>query len=151
MADQPADKDAGTEPLAEWNAEEAELLRGLFLGEADIHLRHIGDAQQALARASEHPPEAAIEAIDAVFRHLHTLKGAAGSVGFGAIGQAAHDLEELCADIRSGNLAPTPGILERIDEGVARLRALLDGARAGPSRPRTASTTSPPLPRRPRR
>jgi chemotaxis protein histidine kinase CheA len=148
MADQPADKDPGPEPLAEWNAEEAELLRGLFLGEADIHLRHIADAQQGLARAAEHPPEAALEAIDIIFRHLHTLKGAAGSVGFGAIGQATHDLEELCADIRSGNLAPTPGILERIDEGVASLRALLDGARAAPSRTRSASTISVPLPDR---
>ena len=148
MADQP-DRDPGPEPLAEWNAEEAELLRGLFLGEADVHLRHIADAQQALARASEHYPEAGTtEAIDVVFRHLHTLKGAAGSVGFGAIGQAAHDLEELCADIRAGNLAPTPGILERIDEGVASLRALLDGARAAPSRTRAASTTSAPLPDR---
>src|SRR5262245_26974384 len=98
---EPADKDPGPEPLAEWNAEEAELLRGLFLGEADIHLRHIADAQHALARAAEQPPEAALEPIDTIFRHLHTLKGAAGSVGFGSIGQAAHDLEELCADIRS--------------------------------------------------
>ena len=87
------------------------------------------------------PPSARAEAIDAVFRHLHTLKGAAGSVGFGAIGQAAHELEELCADIRSGNLAPTPGILERIDEGVASLRALLDGAR-GPRRSRTRAAAT---------
>ena len=119
MADE-ANGDKPTEPLAEWNAEEAELLRGLFLGEAEIHLRHIADAQQALARLSDYP----MEAIDTLFRHLHTLKGAAGSVGFGAVGQAAHDLEELCADIRSGNLAPTPGILERIDEGVAKARKM---------------------------
>jgi chemotaxis protein histidine kinase CheA len=151
MADRPGDREeGGVEPLAEWNAEEAELLRGLFLGEAEVHLRHIGDAQQALARASLHTPEAGAEAIDALFRHLHTLKGAAGSVGFGTIGQAAHDLEELCADIRTGNLAPTPGILERIDEGVASLRALLDGARAAPSRtrPLEAPVTPPPDRRR---
>jgi chemotaxis protein histidine kinase CheA/ActR/RegA family two-component response regulator len=146
--DEPGDKDRGAEPLGEWNPEEAELLRGLFLGEAEVHLRHIGDAQQALTRASEHTPEASAEAIDALFRHLHTLKGAAGSVGFGTIGQAAHDLEELCADIRAGNLAPTPGILERIDEDVASLRALLDGARAAPSRTRTAETAPSQLPDR---
>jgi chemosensory pili system protein ChpA (sensor histidine kinase/response regulator) len=148
MADPGDEQGEGTEPLEEWNAEEAELLRGLFLGEADVHLRHIGDAQQALLRAWEQTPEANTEAIDTLFRHLHTLKGAAGSVGYGAIGQAAHDLEELCADIRSGSLAPTPGILERVDEGVAGLRALLDGARAAPSRTRAASTSSEPLPDR---
>jgi chemosensory pili system protein ChpA (sensor histidine kinase/response regulator) len=145
---EPGDNERGAEPLAEWNSEEADLLRGLFLGEAEVHLRHIADAQQALARASAHAPEASSEAIDTLFSHLHTLKGAAGSVGFGTIGQAAHDLEELCADIRAGNLAPTPGILERIDEDVARLRALLDGARAAPSSTRTAETAPSPLPER---
>ena len=139
------------EPLAEWNQEEADLLRGLFLSEAEGHLRHIAEAQQALARATEAAPPGAppgmgpapeTEAVDGLFRHLHTLKGAAGSVGFGGIAQAAHDLEELCADIRTGQLAPTPGILERIDEGVASLRALLDGARAAPSRARPGGAGS---------
>src|SRR3954453_21522543 len=126
----------GTEPLSEWNPEEADLLRGLFLAEAEGHLHHIAEAQQVLARASEGTSEVSADAVDGLFRHLHTLKGAAGSVGFGAIAQAAHDLEELCAEIRTGNLAPTPGILERIDEGVASLRALLEGARSTPGRSR---------------
>jgi chemotaxis protein histidine kinase CheA len=131
----------GNEPLSEWNREEAELLRGLFLAEAEGHLHHIAEAQQVLARASEGASNVAAEAVDGLFRHLHTLKGAAGSVGFGAIANAAHDLEELCADIRTGNLAPTPGILERIDEGVASLRALLDGARSAPGRSRLVVET----------
>jgi chemotaxis protein histidine kinase CheA/CheY-like chemotaxis protein len=134
----PADGNGG-EPLGEWQPEEAEFLRGLFLDEAQDHLRHMTEAQHLLARASESPAHVPAEAIDGLFRHLHTLKGAAGSVGFESIGRAAHDLEELCAEIRSGSLAPTPGILERIDEGVAGLRALLDGARAAPTRPRTGS------------
>jgi chemotaxis protein histidine kinase CheA/ActR/RegA family two-component response regulator len=126
----------GGEPLGEWNSEDAELLRGLFLAEAEGHLRQIADAQQLLGRAAEGEP--VTEAIDALFRQLHSLKGAAGSVGFSSIAQAAHDLEELCAELRSGRLAPTPGILERLDEGVASLRALLEGARAAPARARGA-------------
>jgi chemotaxis protein histidine kinase CheA/ActR/RegA family two-component response regulator len=116
-------------PLGEWNPSEAELLRGLFLDEADKHLRHIAEAQQALARAAETTLDVDPQLVDGLFRHLHTLKGAAGSVAHDAIARAAHELEELCAEMRSGKLAPTFGILERIDEGVSALRALLTSAR----------------------
>ena len=67
-----------------------------------------------------------------MLRHLHTLKGAAGSVGFDGHRPGGPRLEELCAEIRAGSLAPTPGILDRIDDGVGGLRALLDGARDAP-------------------
>ncbi len=126
---------AGREPLSEWQADEAQMIRGLFLQEAHDHLRRIVEAQRVLTLAAT---EGALQtdAIDGLLRSLHTLKGAAGSVGFGAIANATHDLEGLCADIRGGTLAPTPGILECIDNGVGGLRALLDGARATPARTR---------------
>ncbi len=117
----------------EWSPDEAELLRGLFLDEAKGHLRAIAVCQQTLARAPQDPTEA----ISTLFRHLHTLKGSAGSVGYSTIARAAHELEELCAEIRSFALAPTAGILDRIDEGVAELRALLQGAHASPAPPPT--------------
>jgi chemotaxis protein histidine kinase CheA len=101
----------------------------LFLDEADKHLRHIAEAEQALARAAETTLEVDPQLVDALFRHLHTLKGAAGSVAHDAIARATHELEELCAEMRTGKLAPTFGILERIDEGVSSLRALLTSAR----------------------
>lgn len=126
----------GGGPLGEWNPSEAELLRALFLDEAEKHLRQITEAQQSLARAADANLQVAPELVDALFRHLHTLKGSAGSVSHDAIARAAHELEELCAEIRTGKLAPTFGILERIDEGISALRALLTSARlaAPPSR-----------------
>jgi chemotaxis protein histidine kinase CheA/ActR/RegA family two-component response regulator len=141
-------------PLGEWNPSEAELLRGLFLDEAEKHLRQISEAQQSLARAADANLQVAPELVDALFRHLHTLKGAAGSVSHDAIARAAHELEELCAEIRTGKLAPTFGILERIDEGISALRALLTSARlaAPPSRaidpPETTAPSNPPERRR---
>jgi chemosensory pili system protein ChpA (sensor histidine kinase/response regulator) len=117
----------------EWNTAETELLRSLFLDEAQEHLRRIAEAERLLARVPQDGDGVLIDAVDALLRPLHSLKGAAGSVGFEAIGRTAHELEELCAEIRNGALAPTAGILERIDEGMATLRALIDGARAAPS------------------
>jgi chemosensory pili system protein ChpA (sensor histidine kinase/response regulator) len=128
----PASKGTGSGergPLAEWNPSEAELLRSLFLDEAEKHLRHISEAQQALARAADASLDVDPQLVDALFRHLHTLKGAAGSVAHDAIARATHELEELCAEMRTGKLAPTFGILERIDEGISSLRALLTSAR----------------------
>ncbi len=122
----------GRTPLSEWNANEVEMLRGLFLDEAEKHLRRIGEAQKALTRESESSLDVDPEVVDVLFRHLHTLKGSAGSVGLDGISRAAHELEELCAEIRTGKLAPTFGILERIDEGISSLRALLTSARLTP-------------------
>lgn len=127
-----AEDGGGRTPLSEWNSAEADMLRGLFLDEADKHLRHIIEAQKALARASENSLDVDPEVVDVLFRHLHTLKGSAGSVGLDSISRAAHELEDLCAEIRTGKLAPTFGILERIDEGISSLRALLTSVRLTP-------------------
>ncbi len=130
MAAQSDDGDGSGEheSLQEWNGGETDMLRGLFLEEAEKHLNRIAEAQKLLSRASETSLDIAPEAVDVLFRHLHTLKGSAGSVGFDAVARAAHELEELCTEIRRGQLAPTFGILERVDEGVAEIRALLSSA-----------------------
>jgi len=122
--------------LPEWNAGETEMLRSLFLEEAEKHLGRISEAQKALSRASAATLDISPDVVDVLFRHLHTLKGSAGSVGFDAVARAAHELEELCTEIRRGQLAPTFGILERIDEGVAEIRALLSSARLAVPPPR---------------
>lgn len=119
----------GDGPALVGNASEAEILRNLFLEEAEKHLAQIADAERLLAQASARSLEITPEVVDVLFRHLHTLKGSAGSVGFDAVAKAADNLEELCAEIRRGQLAPTFGILERIDEGVAEIRAQLSSLR----------------------
>jgi chemotaxis protein histidine kinase CheA len=122
--------------LPEWNAGETEMLRSLFLEEAEKHLGRISEAQKALSRASAATLDISPDVVDVLFRHLHTLKGSAGSVGFDAVARAAHELEDLCTEIRRGQLAPTFGILERIDEGVSEIRALLSSARLAVPPPR---------------
>jgi chemosensory pili system protein ChpA (sensor histidine kinase/response regulator) len=122
--------------LPEWNEGETEMLRSLFLEEAEKHLGRITEAQKSLSRASAATLDISPDVVDVLFRHLHTLKGSAGSVGFDAVARAAHELEELCTEIRRGQLAPTFGILERIDEGVAEIRALLSSARLSVPPPR---------------
>lgn len=120
---------SGRHPKDLSSGEETGLLRALFLDEAEKHLTRIIEAQKVLIRASDTSLNVAPDVVDSLFRHLHTLKGSAGSVGFEAVSASAHELEELCVEIRKGQLAPTFGILERIEDGIAEISALLSSAR----------------------
>lgn len=120
------------DPMDEWDPADAEMLRGLFLDEAEGHLQRLQTAYAALTDAAASATFEPGDNVDALFRALHTLKGAAGSVGHDAVAAAAHELEDLCAEIRTGQLYPTPGIIERMGEDLARLEALLEGARQMP-------------------
>ena len=82
----------GDGPALVGSASEAEILRNLFLEEAEKHLAQIADAERLLAQASARSLEITPEVVDVLFRHLHTLKGSAGSVGFDAVAKAADDL-----------------------------------------------------------
>ena len=140
MADKRDKSDGpGSAPAQEWATGETDMLRGLFLEEAEKYLTQIIEAQKLLSHASESTLEISPEVVDVLFRHLHTLKGSAGSVGFEGVSRVAHDLEELCTEIRRGQLAPTFGILERIDEGVAEIRALLSSAHLAVPPPRSTT------------
>jgi chemosensory pili system protein ChpA (sensor histidine kinase/response regulator) len=107
----------------------ARYLRGMFLDEAAVHLAAVEAAFQTLGCAADGP--VLVRAAAEMLHHLHTLKGAAGSVGLDQVGDAAHELEELAAEIHDQRLSPTIGVLEQLDEALGTLGALLDGARDG--------------------
>jgi two-component system chemotaxis sensor kinase CheA len=49
--------------------------------------------------------------LDSAFREFHTLKGAAGIVGFAAMGRAVHAAEELLAAVRGGDYPLTADLI----------------------------------------
>jgi two-component system chemotaxis sensor kinase CheA len=74
----------------------------IFRDEARGRLDRIVDTLLALENGS-----AAADAVDALFRDIHTIKGAAGMVGLDDIGALAHVMEDLLAEARErGTLAP---------------------------------------------
>lgn len=117
------------EPLDEWAPADAAVLQNLFLDESEGHIQKIQESFNQLAANPWAQANGNWQTLDALFRALHTLKGAAGSVGHSSISLAAHDIEDLCAEIRNGSLAPTPGILDRMADDIGTLKALLEGAR----------------------
>jgi two-component system, chemotaxis family, sensor kinase CheA len=100
--------------------------RELFKTEAAERL----DTMAALLMDAERGTSDA-DAVHALLREAHTLKGAAGMVGLADVGALAHDLEDLLVPVRDAGAALPEALVETLLAGVdeLRMRAL------GPRRP----------------
>lgn len=93
-------------------------------------------AEERLVHLESRPDDA--EALAEVFRVVHTLKGDAGSVGFAAMADFAHGVEDLLDGLREGRQAVTSERITLLLEAVDALRELLAGAAAGVDETRPA-------------
>jgi chemosensory pili system protein ChpA (sensor histidine kinase/response regulator) len=121
-----------------------------FGPEAEEHVEVMAAALGALARQGPAADRAA-----ALFRAVHTLKGAAYTVGCGPVARLTHAMEDVLAPVRAGGFDPVTGVagagwrdaaLPALAEGVEALRLLLaattgHGGGQGPGTP-----LSPPRP-----
>jgi len=71
--------------------------RSLFLEEATEHLAEIGQALLTLEKDSRDGA-----ALDIVFRMMHSMKGMGGSLGYDAVSELAHRLEDRLGAWRKG-------------------------------------------------
>ncbi len=65
------------------------------------------------------------EMLNEIFRGMHTLKGAAGFLGFQQIIDVAHRAESIMKRIREGCIAPSPVLMDTILNSVDMLRVLI--------------------------
>jgi two-component system chemotaxis sensor kinase CheA len=79
--------------------------------------------EEALLELEARPGES--ESIQTIFRICHTLKGDADSLGFAALTEFAHVLEDLLGPLRSGEMSVTAQLVTRLLEAVDALRDLL--------------------------
>jgi two-component system chemotaxis sensor kinase CheA len=70
------------------------------------------------------------ERMDAIFRVVHSLKGSAGSLGFGVIAELAHEMESVLDRIRQGAAELTPECNNLVLRGVDCLRLWIRDAEA---------------------
>ena len=106
-------------------------LMATFLEELEEHVRAIN--QEALALEKEGDGPARGEPFKCLFRAAHSLKGAARSVGVGAIEDACHHLEEILGAARDGSIPAGPDLFallfesaDAIEEAGMRLREQSD-------------------------
>jgi two-component system chemotaxis sensor kinase CheA len=93
-----------------------------------------GRVQIEALKASKAPHQVQ-QAINALFRATHTLKGMAGMMGFKAFARSAHRLEDLFDLIRKGKLRSTDSLTETLEGGMAALEAGFNDLRKGRPEP----------------
>jgi two-component system chemotaxis sensor kinase CheA len=85
---------------------------------------HIETAEAAVLKVEEQPDD--IEAINAIFRSFHTVKGVAGFLNLTEIGSLAHSAETLLDLARKGELRPSPAMVDVILEAIDLLKEMVN-------------------------
>ena len=98
----------------------------LFTSESREHLEGLG-ALLAKARRQE----LAQEEINDLFRHAHSLKGMAASMGFQPIARLSHAMEDLLHGWRERGAAPSAATLDLLLRATDRLSAQVETVAAG--------------------
>lgn len=96
-----------------------------FAPEAAEHLEVMSRSLLALEQSSGAAQD---EEVATLFRAVHTLKGAAYTVGCAPIGDVAHRIEDILDGVRDRRLALDPAVFDAVLGGVDTLRLLLGGS-----------------------
>ena len=97
----------------------------LFVEEAREHLAALEGGLSALEAGATAP------LVQELFRHAHSLKGMAASMGFQPIRDLAHGMEEALDRIRSGDMAPTAALVGALGGGIDGITAMVEAAGSG--------------------
>ncbi len=92
----------------------------LFVSETREHLQSLDENLSLLQKDSSHA-----EAIAACFRNAHSIKGMAASMGYEAIRNLAHSMEDLLDDFRQGQREVIPEALDILFEGLDLLEKMV--------------------------
>jgi two-component system chemotaxis sensor kinase CheA len=98
----------------------------LFLTESREHLEGLNALLSRCRQQGLEPEE-----INDLFRHAHSLKGMASTMGFRPITGLAHAMEDVFHGWRDDGLAPSPEMLDRLLRAVDQLAAQLDAVASG--------------------
>lgn len=72
-----------------------------------------------------------VERMHAIFRAIHSIKGASGTFGFDDIGELSHEMETLLDEMRNGKSQASQQIVDTLLKSVDCLRRMLLAAQAG--------------------
>lgn len=98
----------------------------VFLAEGEERLSQM---ENGLVLLEDHPDDE--ELLQAIFRAAHTLKGNSATLGFGALTEFTHVLEDLLERVRSRTLPVTGDLVSLLLGSVDVLRQLLSDAARG--------------------
>lgn len=95
-----------------------------FIAEAQEGLLEMNRALLELEKAPSIPAKK--ELLDELFRHAHTMKGGAASMGYVEISTMAHEMESLMDKLRSKKIKPEPPVVDILFETLDLLEMLVE-------------------------
>src|SRR5688572_28617248 len=95
----------------------------IYLEDARSHLEALDHCLLTLEREGVEP-----ETVSSVVGPLHTLKGNSGMMGFSAIKEYVHRLEDVFAGIADGGIRLTPAAFDQLFHGASALRDAVERA-----------------------
>ena len=93
----------------------------VFADEAREHLQALNEA---LLKFEKAPTE--LEHVNVIFRSAHTLKGMSATMGFTAVAELTHKMENLLTPIRQGELAANSEIIDVLFQCLDVLQELVE-------------------------
>src|SRR5262249_53074220 len=90
---------------------------------------HLADADGLVAGLTTRAGD--LGALRELFRHIHSLKGMAASMGIPALASLAHVAEDLMDDVRSGTIVATTHTPSLLLDTLSCMDAMLDAAEKG--------------------
>lgn len=109
---------------------EDEGLLNTFRAEVSERLASLSSGLLALEARPEDP-----EILAAIFRDAHTIKGSSRMMGFNAVKEVAHRMEDILGDIKEGRLRMTPAIADVLLASVDLIPQLIGPHGTGPDLP----------------
>ncbi len=98
----------------------------IFLEEAQEHVRGLGDGFVALERNPE-----SLEGVDELFRHAHSMKGMASSMGYDPITTLSHAMEDVLNRIKKRQLAATREVIDLLLASLDRVEKMVREVEGG--------------------
>ncbi|XZE19554.1 chemotaxis protein CheW [Pirellulaceae bacterium SH449] len=102
--------------------EDDELIKD-FIVESQEHLSDV-ESQLLTLESQQNGVDVAL--VNKVFRAVHSIKGAAGFLGFGVLESLAHRGEEVLNRLRNNEMRPTSLVINTLLKATDRLKQLLD-------------------------
>jgi two-component system chemotaxis sensor kinase CheA len=99
---------------------ELQALIGIYRAETEENLAAMEQGLLALEERGDADPEL----VHSVLRGAHTIKGNSATIGYDAVANAAHEMEDVLQRVRDGVLVWDASIATRLMESLDALRAL---------------------------
>lgn len=99
---------------------------GMFLEESREHLETLN---RCILELENEPNN--LDVLDEIFRSAHTIKGMSATMGFTAIAELTHEMENILDLLRKGQLKPTEEIINIIFKCVDTLEQLIESVANG--------------------